>query len=321
MGRARARVAPPRRALVGAARPRRTAAHRRAARQHRRVPVLARCRGADPIGDRRHQRDVPGRGARAADRLHRLPGRRHLRRVRRPARRRAEPRARRPRAAHRHPSSTPSSSTRPTRRSSTRRRSPTTSTSSSSPRDRPGSRRRCGARRVASPRTGVHVKTVAELGPGKAVYAPLPFFHSSSLFTGLASALQANVPFATRAAVLGVEHDARHPTRAAPRCSPTPARSSTTSWRCRRSPDDATSPVTFAFGNEASEADIREFAGALRLRGARQLRLHRGARRHPARRVDALGRAGQRRRHHPGVRSRHRRGVPACRVRRTGSAA
>ena len=27
-----------------------------------------------------------------------------------------------------------------------------------------------------------------------------------------------------------------------------------------RSPDDATSPVTFAFGNEASEADIREFA-------------------------------------------------------------
>src|SRR4029079_2629550 len=56
---------------------------------------------------------------------------------------------------------------------------------------------RCTQGRFA--RTGVHVKTVAELGPGKAVYAPLPFFHSSSLFTGLSSALQAEVPVGTRA--------------------------------------------------------------------------------------------------------------------------
>ena len=52
-----------------------------------------------------------------------------------------------------------------------------------------------------------------ELGPGDAVYAPLPFFHSSSLFTGLASALQASVPFGTRTEVLGVAR--RCPTSAA----------------------------------------------------------------------------------------------------------
>ena len=47
-----------------------------------------------PLGDRRHQRDVPGRRARTARRPHRLPGAGHVRRVRRAARRRAEPGAR-----------------------------------------------------------------------------------------------------------------------------------------------------------------------------------------------------------------------------------
>ena len=53
------------------------------------------------------------------------------------------------------------------------------------------------------------------------------------------------------------------------------------------SPDDASSPLEFAFGNEASESDIRDVRGAVRLPGARQLRLDRGNDRHPARRVDA----------------------------------
>ena len=116
---------------------------------------------------------------------------------------------------------------------------------------------RCTQGRFA--RTGVHVKTVAELGPGKAVYAPLPFFHSSSLFTGLASALQAEVPFGTRARF------------SASNTMPDIRRTGTTMLAYTGkvlnyilavppAPDDATSPVTFAFGNEASEDDIREFS-------------------------------------------------------------
>jgi fatty-acyl-CoA synthase len=116
---------------------------------------------------------------------------------------------------------------------------------------------RCTQGRFA--RTGVHVKTVAELGPGKAVYAPLPFFHSSSLFTGLSSALQAEVPFASRARF------------SASNTMPDIRRSGATMLAYTGkvlnyilavppSPDDASSPLTFAFGNEASEEDIREFA-------------------------------------------------------------
>src|SRR5215472_605746 len=86
---------------------------------------------------------------------------------------------------------------------------------------------RCTQGRLA--RTGAHVATIAGLSPGDAVYAPLPFFHSSSLFTGRASAISAGVPIATRA---GSRRRRRSPTSAAPapRCSLTPGRSSTTSW-------------------------------------------------------------------------------------------
>ena len=46
--------------------------------------------------------------------------------------------------------------------------------------------------------TGRGGAAVGGLEPGKAVYAPLPMFHSSALFTGLASALTGCVPFGTR---------------------------------------------------------------------------------------------------------------------------
>jgi fatty-acyl-CoA synthase len=116
---------------------------------------------------------------------------------------------------------------------------------------------RCTQGRFA--RTGVHVKTVAELGPGKAVYAPLPFFHSSSLFTGLASALQAEVPFASRARF------------SASNTMPDIRRTGATMLAYTGkvlnyilavppSPDDADNPLELALGNEASESDIREFA-------------------------------------------------------------
>jgi fatty-acyl-CoA synthase len=116
---------------------------------------------------------------------------------------------------------------------------------------------RCTQGRFA--RTGVHVAGVAQLGPGAAVYAPLPFFHSSSLFTGLASALQASVPFGTRTKF------------SASRTMPDIHRIGATMMAYTGkvlnyvlavppSPDDAESPLLLAFGNEASESDIREFA-------------------------------------------------------------
>ena len=47
-------------------------------------------------------------------------------------------------------------------------------------------------------RTGAHVAAIAQLSEGDVVYSPLPFFHSSSLFTGWASAMTAGIPIATR---------------------------------------------------------------------------------------------------------------------------
>ena len=116
---------------------------------------------------------------------------------------------------------------------------------------------RCTQGRFA--RTGTHVANIAQLGPGTAVYAPLPFFHSSALFTGLASALQASVPFGTRSRF------------SASRTMPDVHRIGATMLAYTGkvlnyilavppSPDDADSPLELAFGNEASDADIREFS-------------------------------------------------------------
>lgn len=55
---------------------------------------------------------------------------------------------------------------------------------------------RCTQGRIA--RAGAHVAAVTELGPNDVVYAPLLFFHASSLFTGWSSSLHAGVPLATR---------------------------------------------------------------------------------------------------------------------------
>jgi fatty-acyl-CoA synthase len=116
---------------------------------------------------------------------------------------------------------------------------------------------RCTQGRLAG--NGAHVSRIAELAPGDAVYAPLPFFHSSALFTGWSSALTAGAPIATR-----------------PRFS-----ASNTLADVRRfgvtmlaytgkvlnyilatpeKPDDADNPLRQAIGNEASVRDIKEFA-------------------------------------------------------------
>ncbi len=116
---------------------------------------------------------------------------------------------------------------------------------------------RCTQGRFA--RTGIHVKGVAQLDAGSAVYAPLPFFHSSSLFTGLSSALQAEVPFGTRArfSASSTMPDIR---RMGATMLAYTGKVLNYLLAVPPSPDDATTPLEFAFGNEASEADIREFS-------------------------------------------------------------
>lgn len=116
---------------------------------------------------------------------------------------------------------------------------------------------RCTHGRFA--RTGGHVATVAALSDGDGVYSPLPFFHSSSLFTGLASALSSGVPIGTRskfsasrtmgdirrmgASLLTYTGKVLNYILAVPEQN-----------------DDDQNPLRLALGNEASFSDIRSFA-------------------------------------------------------------
>ncbi|HUJ67629.1 MAG TPA: AMP-binding protein, partial [Acidimicrobiales bacterium] len=116
---------------------------------------------------------------------------------------------------------------------------------------------RCTQGRFA--RTGSHVAGVIPLTPEDVVYSPLPFFHTSSLFTGWSSALTAGIPIATRrrfsasqalpdmrryrATVLTYTGKVLNYILAVP-----------------ERPDDADNALKVAMGNEASRRDIAEFA-------------------------------------------------------------
>ena len=116
---------------------------------------------------------------------------------------------------------------------------------------------RCTQRRFA--RTGAHVANIAKLAEADAIYAPLPFFHSSSLFTGWAAALNAGIPICTRAkfSASSTLPDVRrfsatlltYTGKVLNYILATPER-----------PDDGDNPLRLAIGNEASARDIREFA-------------------------------------------------------------
>lgn len=116
---------------------------------------------------------------------------------------------------------------------------------------------RCTQGRLA--RTGAHVASIAELGAGDVVYAPLPFFHAASLFTGWSSTLNAGIPIATRkrfSASRTVEDISRwgatvitYTGKVLNYILAVPER-----------PGDADVPLRLAIGNEASEQDIRTFA-------------------------------------------------------------
>jgi fatty-acyl-CoA synthase len=116
---------------------------------------------------------------------------------------------------------------------------------------------RCTQGRFA--RTGMHVASITPVGPGKVVYAPLPFFHTSALFTGIASALHAGAAIGSRARFSA--------SRTMPDIRRMDAVMLTYTGKVLNyilavppSPDDETSPLELAIGNEASQSDIREFA-------------------------------------------------------------
>jgi len=116
---------------------------------------------------------------------------------------------------------------------------------------------RCTQGRIA--RTGMHVATIAELTPDDVIYAPLPFFHAASLFTAWAAAVHAGVPvairkkFSTSATVPDIrKHGVTFLTYT--------GKVLNYILSAPEQDDDATVPLRLAIGNEASEADIREFA-------------------------------------------------------------
>jgi len=108
-------------------------------------------------------------------------------------------------------------------------------------------------------RTGAHVANVSQLGTGDVVYSPLPFFHSSSLFTGWASAITAGIPIATRErfSASGTLPDVRRYTATMLTYT---GKVLNYILATPEQPDDADNPLRLAMGNEASHRDIREFA-------------------------------------------------------------
>jgi fatty-acyl-CoA synthase len=116
---------------------------------------------------------------------------------------------------------------------------------------------RCTQGRFA--RTGAHVASIAGLGTGDVVYSPLPFFHSSSLFTGWASTLHAAIPIATRR-----KFSASKTMPDVRRCGATmltyTGKVLNYIVAVPERPDDADVPLRLAVGNEASEQDIKTFA-------------------------------------------------------------
>jgi fatty-acyl-CoA synthase len=120
---------------------------------------------------------------------------------------------------------------------------------------------RCTQGRMA--RTGAHVSTIMGLGAGDAVYSPLPFFHSSSLFSGWASALNAGIPISTRArfSASGTLPDIR---RFGATLLTYTGKVLNYILATPEQPDDGENPLRMALGNEASPRDIREFARRFR---------------------------------------------------------
>jgi fatty-acyl-CoA synthase len=116
---------------------------------------------------------------------------------------------------------------------------------------------RCTQGRLA--RTGTHVATIAELTSDDVVYSPLPFFHSSSLFTGWSSAFTAGIPISTRPR-FSASNTLRDIRRFRATMLTYTGKVLNYILAVPEAPDDGDSPLRLAIGNEASARDIKEFA-------------------------------------------------------------
>jgi fatty-acyl-CoA synthase len=108
-------------------------------------------------------------------------------------------------------------------------------------------------------RTGAHVANVAALSDADVIYSPLPFFHSSSLFTGWSAAFTAGIPLSTRArfSASNTLPDVR---RFGATFLTYTGKVLNYILATPEQPNDAQCPIRLAMGNEASSRDIREFA-------------------------------------------------------------
>jgi fatty-acyl-CoA synthase len=116
---------------------------------------------------------------------------------------------------------------------------------------------RCTQGRFA--RTGSHVSAITDETPDDVVYCPLPFFHSSSLFSGWAGALTVGAPIAIRRrfSASGTLPDLR---RYGATMLTYTGKVLNYILAVPESPDDTENTLRLALGNEASMADIREFS-------------------------------------------------------------
>jgi fatty-acyl-CoA synthase len=116
---------------------------------------------------------------------------------------------------------------------------------------------RCTQGRFA--RNGSHVSAITEETPDDVVYCPLPFFHSSSLFSGWSGALTVGAPIAIRRrfSASGTLPDIR---RYGATMLTYTGKVLNYILAVRESPDDGENTLRLALGNEASLADIREFS-------------------------------------------------------------
>lgn len=116
---------------------------------------------------------------------------------------------------------------------------------------------RCTQGRIG--RTGAHVASIAELSENDVIYAPLPFFHAASLFTGWSAAVHTGIPIATRTkfSTSGTIGDLR---RFGATVMTYTGKVLNYALTTTESPDDADLPLRLAIGNEASEHDIKTFA-------------------------------------------------------------
>jgi fatty-acyl-CoA synthase len=108
-------------------------------------------------------------------------------------------------------------------------------------------------------RTGTHVASIGAFADNDVVYAPLPFFHAASVFTGWAAAVSTGIAISTRRKFSA---SGTIPDILAFKATVITYTGKVLNYilSVPEDTDDKTVPLRLAIGNEASLHDIREFA-------------------------------------------------------------